>query len=85
MRVDYQKSFLKALNKLPAAVEEKFYERLELFQINQAHPLLRNHSVEPAYPGCKSINITGDYRAIFRQKDDLTVFLYIGTHSQLYG
>ncbi len=85
MLVEYEKSFLKALDNLPAGIEEKFYGRLELFQQNPVHPLLRNHSVEPAYPGCRSINVTGDYRAIFRQKGGVITFLYIGTHSQLYG
>jgi addiction module RelE/StbE family toxin len=84
MRVNYQKSFLKALDKLPTAIEEKFYIRLELFLENASHPLLNNHSVDAAYPGCRSINVTGDYRAIFRVEGNLVIFLHIGTHSQLY-
>ncbi len=85
MRVDYQKSFLKALDKLPPGLEEKFYLKLEIFLQNTTNPLLNNHSVDRAYPGCRSINITGDYRAIFRQKDNVVTFIHIGTHSQLYG
>ena len=85
MRIEYEKSFIKAVDKLPPGIEEKFYQRLELFIQNLTHPLLRNHSVDPAYPGCRSINVTGDYRAIFKQSDDLVTFLHIGTHSQLYG
>lgn len=85
MRVDYQKTFLKELDRLPKKIEEKFYVRLELFLKNPGNDLLKYHSVDRAYPECYSINITGDYRAIFRQEDNLVIFLHIGTHSQLYG
>ena len=85
MFVEYDKSFIKALDKMPPGIEERFYNRLFLFRENSTHPLLRNHSVDPAYPGCRSINITGDYRAIFREEDSVVTFLHIGTHSQLYG
>ena len=50
------------------------------------HPLLHNHSVEPAYPNWRSINITGDYRALYEVlKEGSVVFMKIGTHADLYG
>ena len=86
MRVDFHKHFLKMLGRLPGGVEQKFYERLDMFEQNPNQPLLKNHSVEKAYPDWWSINITGDYRALYEPINaDFVVFMKIGTHSQLYG
>ena len=63
----------------------KFYERLDLFTGNKFHPILNNHSVDKRFPGCRSINVTGDYRAIFKEVGQEVKFVHIGTHSQLYG
>ena len=48
------------------------------------HPLLNNHSLGGEYNGCRSINITGDIRAIFYVKTDVVVFINIGSHPELY-
>lgn len=86
MRVRYHKRFLKTFQKLPGKIQEKVFERLELFQREPFHRLLHNHSVEAAYPNWRSINITGDYRALYElQKEGSVVFMKIGTHSELYG
>ncbi len=79
------KSFKKDFRKLPEKIQEQFFERAALFFENRFNPLLNNHSVDAAYPGCRSINITGNYRAIFREENGDAEFLHIGTHSQLYG
>ncbi|OGI95472.1 hypothetical protein A2917_02845 [Candidatus Nomurabacteria bacterium RIFCSPLOWO2_01_FULL_42_17] len=85
MRVELHRNFLKGYIKLPKRIQEKFKKRRNLFIEDMFHPLLDNHSVEPTYPNCRSINITGDYRALFEIKEkDLVVFIKIGTHSELY-
>lgn len=76
--------FEKKPEKLPASLEQKFLERVRLFHENKFHPLLNNHSVEKRFPGCRSVNVTGDYRAIFKEVGDDTIFVNIGTHSELY-
>lgn len=86
MKINYHKNFLKVFDKLPPKIKDKFYERLRLFRENFFHPLLNNHSVEAAYPYWRSINITGDYRALYKtQSDNTIVFMKIGTHSELYS
>ncbi len=86
MKVRYHSRFLKVFRKLPAKVHDRFFARLSLFQLEPFHPLLNNHSVEAAYPGWRSINVTGDYRALFEiTGDDAVLFMKIGTHSELYG
>ena len=86
MRIRYHQRFLKDFQKLPVKIQGKVFERMELFQREPFHRLLNNHSVEAAYPNWRSINITGDYRALYEvQKEGSIVFMKIGTHSELYG
>jgi len=66
MRIDLHRSFLKDFKKLPTKIRDQFVERKNLFLAIPFHPLLNNHSVEKRFPGCRSINVTGDYRAIFK-------------------
>ncbi len=84
MKVIYQKSFDKDFIKLSVKIQDQFYSRIELFIEDKYNVVLNNHSVDPTYPGCRSINITGDYRAIFSEQGDVVTFVAIGTHSQLY-
>lgn len=85
MCIELHRNFLKNYRKLPKKIQEKFKERRNLFIENKFNPLLNNHSVEPTYPNWRSIDITGDYRALFEVKEEnLIVFMKIGTHSELY-
>ena len=86
MIIDFHKKFLKNFDKLPSKIQEKFYERLRIFTEDPYNSLLNNHSVDSAYPGWRSINITGDYRALYEPADkSFAIFMNIGTHSELYG
>ncbi|OGE86514.1 MAG: hypothetical protein A3J48_00120 [Candidatus Doudnabacteria bacterium RIFCSPHIGHO2_02_FULL_46_11] len=84
MVVSFHKNFKKQFNKLPPKVQKQFFKRLKVFIEDKFDPVLNNHSVSTAYPKWRSINITGDYRALFEEKDDLIIFMIIGTHSELY-
>ena len=84
-RVVFHTHFKKKLKKLPQKIREQFYERLNIFVENPWYPLLNNHSVHAIYPGRRSINVTGDYRALFREFEDEIMFTDIDTHSELYG
>lgn len=84
MEVKFHKNFNKKFSKLPVKVQEQFYERLEIFFQNKFDKVLNNHSVDKAFPNCNSINISGDYRAIFEDHDNMAIFITIGTHSELY-
>jgi len=78
------RTFVKKFKKLPPKIKDRFEERLELFLTNPTDPTLNNHSVEKAFPDCRSINITGDYRAIFKLESNTAIFINIGTHPELY-
>jgi len=77
-------SFVKKFKKLPPKIKVRFAERLDLFIANPTDVTLNNHSVEKVFPDCRSINITGDYRAIFKVEGDTAIFITIGTHPELY-
>lgn len=84
MSIVFQKNFKKKFNKLSPKLQEQFGERLQLFLKDKFDKTLNNHSVERAFPNCRSININGDYRAIFEEDSTLVAFVAIGTHSELY-
>ena len=84
MQVVYEKQFTKVFKKLLPKIQEKFFEHLHAFAVNKYDLILNYHSVEKVYPGCRSIDITGDYRAIFFEDDEMVTFIAIGTHAQLY-
>lgn len=85
MEFDYKKRFGKSFKNLSPKVKEKFSERLDIFTKNKYDSILDNHPVDRVYPGCRSIDITGDYRAIFFDDGVVVTFVAIGTHAQLYN
>ena len=86
MRIILHRNFEKRLKKLQRPIQEAYKTRRDLFLENPFHPALNNHSVEKRFPGCRSINVTGDYRVIYEPiEDDVAYFIKIGTHSELYG
>ena len=86
MRIETTKFFAKKAAKVDAKILKAFTERIELFQIEPFHPLLKNHALHGKRKHQRSINITGDWRLIFEQYDANTVRLIdIDTHPNLYG
>ena len=84
MNVVFHSRFDKMAAKLPPKVKEKMIERITRFSKDPLDYSLRNHALHTPYKGSFSIDITGDYRAIYYVVDDHTaVFTHIGTHSQL--
>lgn len=86
MNVKFHRNFKKLYDKLPAKVQTQFKERLVLFLADPFDAILRNHSLTGEWAGRRSINITGNYRAIYKEVgDNIALFEAIGTHSKLYG
>lgn len=79
------KGFDKQYAKLTAKIREQFKVKLALFSTNPFDPALRNHPLKGKYLGYRSIDISGDVRALYTVKNDVVIiFGFIGTHSQLY-
>lgn len=89
MDVRYDKVFRKQYRKANKNIRSAFAARLLLFHSNSFHPFLHNHALTGSYKGYRSINITGDWRALYKEvqfDDDKVIveFHLLGTHSQLY-
>ncbi len=89
MKIVYDPIFLKKLKKINIRIRKSFKERLIIFSKNPNYPQLDNHSLREKYSGYRSIDITADYRAIYkeiREQDDEPVayFVFLGTHQKLY-
>lgn len=86
MRIDYSKRFLKQLVKSDVSIQEGFQKRLELFIENKSNPVLNVHILKGEYLGYKSMNLTENWRALYRELEngDIIFFDFFGTHSELY-
>lgn len=85
MRILLHRRVKKRYKKLTKSEQHRFKERRDLFLENPFHPLLNNHALYDPYDGCRSINITGDLRVIYKELDSYTVyFIELGTHPELY-
>jgi addiction module RelE/StbE family toxin len=85
MIIETTKGFDKQYAKLDIKIKLAFKKRLELFISSPFDVQLRNHALKGKYLGYRSIDITGDFRALYTVKGNVvTIFAFIGTHSQLY-
>lgn len=84
MFVFTSRKFNKMFKKCPQEIKNKFIEKLKIFKENKYSPILNNHSLSGKLNGLRSINVSGDYRAIFEEKSENIIFVAIGTHSELY-
>lgn len=89
LRIETVGRFDKQLDQASLEANLAFKETLGFFLENPDHPVLRNHPLGGKYQGYRSIDVTGDWRAIFRiketKKEIIITFHLLDTHSQLYG
>jgi len=84
MIIVYHNDFAKKYKKLPPKIKEKLESRLRLFTKDEFNPILNNHALKGKYTGYRSMNVTGDIRAIFRKEARDAIFVAIDSHSNLY-
>lgn len=88
MNVVYDSDFLKKLKKVDVRIRNALKEKILLFSKNPQDPQLDNHELKDEYTGCRSIDITGDYRAIYKEikieDETIAYFVALGTHKELY-
>lgn len=85
MKVGYSRNFIRAARRLDPKLRRRVADRIRLFSANPLDPQLRDHALKGSYRAYRSIDITGDYRALYLLRGDEAVFDIIGTHAQLYG
>ena len=83
--VRYHRDFEKKYTKLKSSQKAKFKKRLEMLFIDEFNPILNNHALKGKYSGCRSINLTGDLRVIYKKRGDMVIFVTVDNHSNLYG
>lgn len=84
MVIRFHKDFVKNSNKLTLKQKNKLTKRLKLFGQDEFNPILNNHSLKGKYQNLRSINITGDLRAVYQKIGEDAIFVAIDSHSNLY-
>ena len=85
MIIVFHKFFQKKLKKRISKEREQFETRLDLFLKDSNNPILNNHALHGKYAHCRSINITGDLRAVYTfQNTNTIMFVDIDNHPNLY-
>jgi mRNA-degrading endonuclease YafQ of YafQ-DinJ toxin-antitoxin module len=86
MTVKRTKHFEKQYKKQSEKIRLQFAARLSIFLANPRDERLRLHELRAQYSGYWSIDVTGDVRTLFRwDGEEVVIFAFIGTHSQLCG
>ncbi len=86
MKIILHKNFEKQYGKLRGKEKQKFKERRNIFLNYPFQPVLNNHPLKGKFKGYRSINITGDLRAVYKLLNEETaIFVAIDTHSNLYS
>lgn len=86
MEVIVSKKVLKKVKNSDSFVKKNFVKAFE--RLKKWFPFEKEwnvHKLKWKYGIYRSINVTGDYRIIFRLKDDTIFIDMFGTHSELYG
>lgn len=85
MQIGYSEKFLKQQGKAPENVRMLLKERIRIFSRDKFDAILNNHKPKGKMKGLRSINVGGDWRALFEElTNGDVIFKTIGTHSQLY-
>ncbi len=83
--VIFYKNFEKKYKKLGKPTQEIIKKKLSIFKQDTFNPILNNHPLDGKYRGYRSINITGDVRAVYRLKTNyIAIFVTVDNHSNLY-
>ena len=86
MHILSSRNFDKQFRKLSEKVKKQFEKRLQLFLKESDHKQLNLHKLSGKYDELWSINITGDYRALYEHAGQGSIiFIDIDTHANLYG
>lgn len=84
MKIVFRREFKKRFKKLPAKIRVQFAERLDVLLSGPDTSVLRVHQLKGNKYPLQSMNVTGDYRALFLMTKHTVTFYEIGTHSELY-
>lgn len=82
------KDFIKQYKKADVKIRKVFDKQFALFAKNPMDLNLHNHPLRKEWVGHRSIDITADWRAIYKEihegEEYIAYFVALGTHQQLY-
>ncbi|MBI2034932.1 MAG: type II toxin-antitoxin system mRNA interferase toxin, RelE/StbE family [Candidatus Levybacteria bacterium] len=88
MKAVFDPAFYRMLKRVDVRIQKRVKERMLLFSNNSNDPQLNNHALQRRWKGYRSIDITADWRAIYKEREldeeIIAYFIAIGTHKQLY-
>lgn len=88
MNIVFDPEFIKRTKKIDVRIRKRLKEKILIFSRNPNDPQLHNHPLKREYLGYRSINITADWRALYREiledEEKIAYFILLGTHAQLY-
>lgn len=89
MKIKFSQEFYRIYKtKVDVRIRKSANERLEIFNRNPLDNVLDNHELKEEWTGYRSIDITNDYRAVYKEitegEESVAYFVTIGTHQQLY-
>ena len=88
LHIKYSQLFKKQLREASINIKVSLREAREMFLYDPNHPALRNHALHGKYAGFRSIDVTEDWRALFKIRKSklktVITFHILGTHDQLY-
>lgn len=88
MKVRYSPDFYRKYKKADVRVRNSVDEKIEIFLKDPYDLQLDNHALKRQWKGCRSIDITSDYRAIYKETQIgdkiVAYFVELGTHDELY-
>lgn len=83
------KKFIKLYKKADVRIRKQIDECLRIFSKNPHDLGLRNHELHEEWEGYRSIDITNNHRAIYKEvyegEEINAYFIALGTHDELYG
>jgi addiction module RelE/StbE family toxin len=88
MKVAYDPALIKKLKRVKVRIRKSFKQAIFLFTKDPNSLQLDNHALREKYQGYRSIDVTADYRAIYREihEDNVSIdyFTQLGTHKELF-
>jgi mRNA-degrading endonuclease YafQ of YafQ-DinJ toxin-antitoxin module len=88
-RIEFAPLFTKQRKAAPVEIKEAFLDTLGLFLADPYNPFVRNHPLRDKFAGFRSIDVTDDIRAVFKEEQSgertVITFHLLGTHDELYG
>lgn len=88
MTIKYTTEFTSKLKKQNVRIRKSFKKAIIKFSQDPNDKELKNHLLSREWQGHRSINITADFRAVYKETkladETIVYFITIGTHRELY-